>query len=236
MTVSVEHIYKKYKIGTRRGDRLRDYFFKQKSEEFWALNDISFKVEQGEKIGLIGKNGAGKSTLLKVLNGITTPTKGSIQVKGRLVSLIEVGSGFHPELSGRENIYLYGAILGMSRKEIRGKLDEMVAFSGVEEFLDLPVKRFSSGMYARLGFSIAIHANPEILVIDEVFSVGDLSFQQKCIERLQALGMNGVTLLFVGHHLEQLVSLCTRGLLLDRGSLLYDGPVKTCATLYKDLT
>lgn len=238
MTISVKKLSKKYQIGPKKADRLRDYFLYRKkgtsSTEFWALQEVSFEIKRGERVGIMGHNGAGKSTLLKVLNKITTPTRGSFSTEGRLVSLLEVGSGFHPELSGRENIFLYGSILGMSRKEMQKRFEEIVAFSGVEPFLDLPIKRFSSGMYARLGFSVAIHVEPDILIIDEVMSVGDMGFQEQCTVKLEEIRKKNVTLLFVGHNLSQLCSLCERGLILERGKLIYDGPVDTCAAIYQE--
>jgi lipopolysaccharide transport system ATP-binding protein len=236
MTIHVSHLSKKFRIDPRRSDKLRDYFLPRKAvgevREFWALQGIDFEVKRGERIGIIGRNGAGKSTLLKILNGITAPTTGSYAVRGRLVSLLEVGSGFHPELSGRENIFLYGSILGMSRREIGQIFESIVNFSEVGPFLDLPIKRYSSGMYARLGFAVAIHVKPEVLVIDEVFSVGDLSFQQKCLLKLQQMQSCGVTLLFVGHNLSHLLAVCERGLLLDKGKLLFDGDISSCVELY----
>ncbi len=185
--------------------------------EFWALRDVSFQVKRGEVLGIIGRNGAGKSTLLKVLSRITEPTSGRIGIKGRIASLLEVGTGFHPELTGRENIYLNGAILGMTRREIRRKFDEIVAFSEVEKFLDTPVKRYSSGMYVRLAFAVAAHLEPEILVVDEVLAVGDLEFQKKCLAKMQHVATGGRTVLFVSHNLSTVASLCTSAMHLHRG-------------------
>jgi lipopolysaccharide transport system ATP-binding protein len=194
-------------------------------EDFWALRDISFEVPRGQVLGLIGRNGAGKSTLLKLLSRITDPSTGRIGIRGRVASLLEVGTGFHPELTGRENIYLNGAILGMKRAEIRRKFDEIVAFSEVEKFLDTPVKRFSSGMYVRLAFAVAAHLEPEILVVDEVLAVGDLAFQKKCLGRMSEVAMEHRTVLFVSHNMHAVQHLCQRGILLHQGQVLDDGPV-----------
>jgi lipopolysaccharide transport system ATP-binding protein len=192
-------------------------------EEIWALRDVSFSVSQGEVVGIIGRNGAGKSTLLKILSRITRPTKGQVTLDGRLGSLLEVGTGFHPELTGRENIYLNGAILGMKRSEIDSKFDEIVDFSGVEKFLDTPVKRYSSGMVVRLAFSVAAHLEPEILVIDEVLSVGDAAFQKKSMGKMGDVAGSGRTVLFVSHNMAAIESLCTRGIVLDQGQAIFDG-------------
>lgn len=194
----------------RREDDLGD-------REFWALRDVDFQVEEGEAFGIVGANGAGKSTLLKLLTGIMEPTAGSISVLGRLSALIEVSAGFHPDLTGRENVFLNGAILGMSREEIRARFDQIVAFSGLEEFIDTPVKRYSSGMFARLGFSVAAHVDPEVLLVDEVLSVGDYLFQQKCVERMNAIIEQGTTVVFVSHNLRSVADLCSRSLLLEEG-------------------
>lgn len=196
----------------------------QNIEEFWALKDVSFEVNQGDAVGIIGRNGAGKSTLLKVLSRITEPTTGRITLNGRVASLLEVGTGFHPELSGRENIYLNGAILGMSRAEIKKKFDEIVDFSGVERFLDTPVKRYSSGMYVRLAFSVAAHLEPEILVVDEVLAVGDMEFQKKCLGKMEDVSKNqGRTVLFVSHQMGTISQLCNTSILLVNGSVVkYD--------------
>jgi lipopolysaccharide transport system ATP-binding protein len=189
-------------------------------EEFWALRDVSFDIKQGDVVGLIGRNGAGKSTLLKILTRITEPTTGRLEIDGRVASLLEVGTGFHPELTGRENIYLNGAILGMARAEIRKKFDEIVAFAEVEQFLDTPVKRYSSGMYVRLAFAVAAHLEPEILVVDEVLAVGDAQFQKKCLGKMQDVArQEGRTVLFVSHNMGAIRQLCKKGLLLDRGRL-----------------
>lgn len=196
---------------------------KIKPEEFWALKDISFDLEAGTKVGIIGRNGAGKSTLLKVLSRITYPTHGELIIKGRVSSLLEVGTGFHPELTGRENIYLNGAILGMTKKEIDGKFDEIVAFSELEKFLDSPVKHFSSGMTARLAFAVAAHLDPDVLIIDEVLSVGDVNFRDKCLNKMGQVSKEGRTVLFVSHNMNTVLSLCDRALYLEKGRLVsYD--------------
>jgi lipopolysaccharide transport system ATP-binding protein len=189
------------------------------NEYVWALQDINFSVKQGEVLGIIGRNGAGKSTLLKILSKVTSPTKGNIKVKGRIASLLEVGTGFHPELTGRENIFLNGAILGMTKTEIRSKFDEIVAFSGVEKYIDTPVKRYSSGMYVRLAFAVAAHLEPEILIVDEVLAVGDAEFQKKCLGKMKDVSGEGRTVLFVSHNMEAILSLTERTLLMERGKL-----------------
>ena len=186
-------------------------------EEFWALKDVSFEVKEGEVVGIIGGNGAGKSTLLKILSRITEPTEGRVRLRGRVSSLLEVGTGFHPELTGRENIFLNGAILGMSRRDIRRKFDEIVAFAEVEQFLDTPVKRYSSGMYVRLAFAVAAHLEPEILVVDEVLAVGDAAFQRKCLGKLQGIAKGGTTVLFVSHNMGAIGTLCQRTTYLENG-------------------
>jgi ABC-type polysaccharide/polyol phosphate transport system ATPase subunit len=206
--------------------QLNDRTQESDGDYVWALKDINFDVKQGEVLGIIGRNGAGKSTLLKILSKVTTPTTGQIKVKGRIASLLEVGTGFHPELTGRENIYLNGAILGMSRAEIRSKFDEMVAFAGVERYIDTPVKRYSSGMYVRLAFAVAAFLEPEILIVDEVLAVGDAEFQRKCIGKMKEVSESqGRTVLFVSHNLSQVQSLCTRGLLLQHGILGLQGDI-----------
>jgi len=202
-------------------------------EDFWALKDLNFEVKKGDRVGIIGKNGAGKSTLLKVLSRITEPTTGKVFIKGRVASLLEVGTGFHPELTGRENIFLNGAIMGMSRAEIKRKFDEIVDFSGVEKFLDTPVKRYSSGMYVRLAFSVAAHLEPEILVVDEVLAVGDAEFQKKCLGKMQAVSNDeGRTVLFVSHNLMALSSLCNKGIYLKQGQLQLQGNIEEVISMY----
>jgi lipopolysaccharide transport system ATP-binding protein len=202
-------------------------------EEFWALKDVSFDVKQGEVLGIIGRNGAGKSTLLRVLSRITEPTEGRVSLHGRVASLLEVGTGFHPELTGRENIFLNGAILGMTQREIRKKFDEIVAFADVERFLDTPVKHFSSGMYVRLAFAVAAHLEPEILIVDEVLAVGDIEFQRKCIGKMNEVSRTeGRTVLFVSHNMEAVMKLCTRGIFFEAGHVRMMGDAKTVAEAY----
>lgn len=194
-------------------------------EDFWALKDVSFEVKQGDRIGIIGRNGAGKSTLLKILSRITEPTTGSIRIKGRVASLLEVGTGFHPELTGRENIFLNGAILGMGRVEIKKKFDEIVEFAEIERFLDTPVKRYSSGMYVRLAFAVAAHLEPEILIVDEVLAVGDAQFQKKCLGKMEEVGREGRTVLFVSHNMGAVLHLCENALFLESGIISCSGSV-----------
>jgi lipopolysaccharide transport system ATP-binding protein len=210
----------------------------QKSvEDFWALKDVSFEVNQGDVLGIIGRNGAGKSTLLKVLSRITEPTEGLIKIKGRVASLLEVGTGFHPELTGRENIFLNGAILGMTKVEIRKKFDEIVEFSEIERFLDTPVKKYSSGMYVRLAFAVAAHLDPEILIVDEVLAVGDAEFQKKCLGKMQEVSTSlGRTVLFVSHNLSVVQKLCGRGIVLDNGRVQYNGKVADALVAYSNLS
>ncbi|MDD2921954.1 MAG: ABC transporter ATP-binding protein [Anaerolineales bacterium] len=204
------------------------------SKEIWALKDVNFKVEQGEVLGIIGRNGAGKSTLLKILSRVTAPTSGRIKVKGRIASLLEVGTGFHPDLTGRENTYLNGAILGMSRREIDRKFDEIVDFSGVEKFIDTPVKRYSSGMYVRLAFAVAAHLEPEILVVDEVLAVGDAEFQKKCLGKMGSVAKEGRTVLFVSHNITAINQLCRSALWINKGQIVALGETKTITTQYLD--
>jgi homopolymeric O-antigen transport system ATP-binding protein len=205
----------------------------EQQQELWALRDISFEVERGQIVGIIGRNGAGKSTLLKILSRITRPSTGRIEYQGRVSSLLEIGAGFHPDLTGRENIFLNGAILGMARQEILHKLDEMVAFAEVEAFLDTPIKHYSSGMYLRLAFAVAAHLEPDILVIDEVLAVGDAGFQRKCLTKMSAAAGSGRTVLFVSHHLPTVMSLCDRCLLLQEGRLVASGPTADVARVYQ---
>lgn len=206
----------------RRG--LRHRVPSARSEEiFWALRNVAFDVQEGDRLGIIGRNGAGKSTLLKLLSRITEPTEGRIEIHGSLSSLLEVGTGFHPELTGRENIFLNGAILGMTASNIRRRFDEIVAFAEIEKFLDTPVKRYSSGMYVRLAFGVAAYLEPEILIVDEVLAVGDVQFQRRCLGRMEQLSASGRTIIFVTHNMDALVSLCTRGIVLERGQVAYEG-------------
>ncbi|MEZ5039029.1 MAG: ABC transporter ATP-binding protein [Saprospiraceae bacterium] len=204
-----------------------------KIEEFWALKDLDFEIRQGDRVGIIGRNGAGKSTLLKVLSRITEPSTGRAEIHGRVASLLEVGTGFHPELTGRENTYLNGAILGMSRSEIKKKFDEIVEFAGVEKFLDTPVKRYSSGMYVRLAFAVAAHLEPEILVVDEVLAVGDAAFQKKCLGKMEDVSnKDGRTVIFVSHNMNAMSSLCNKGILLDHGEIKHKGSIQSTIVEY----
>ncbi len=203
-----------------------------KREEFWALKDVSFEVKQGEMLGIIGRNGAGKSTLLKVLSRITTPTEGEVEMFGRVGCLLEVGTGFHPELTGRENIFLNGSLLGMLNVEIKKRFDEIVDFSGISKFLDTPVKFYSSGMYTRLAFSVAAHLNPEILIVDEVLAVGDAEFQKKCLGKMNSIAQSGRTVIFVSHNMQAVKNLCQKGIWLDKGALASVGDMAEVANEY----
>jgi lipopolysaccharide transport system ATP-binding protein len=204
----------------------------KENSDFWALSELNFTIEEGDRLGIIGRNGAGKSTLLKILSRIILPTEGRIEVQGKVASLLEIGTGFHPELTGRENIFLNGAILGMSMADIRKRFDEIVAFSEIERFLDLPVKHFSTGMYTRLGFSVAAHLNPDILIVDEVLAVGDILFQEKCIKKLNELGKKGRTVLFVSHDMGSVLTLCNKGIYLEKGQIKRFGDVADCVSDY----
>src|SRR5438105_4776237 len=216
-----EFLMRKLKVSSRREQPKKD---SDRPRKFWALNDISFEVAQGDVIGILGRNGAGKSTLLKIISKVTDPTRGTVTLRGRLGSLLEVGTGFHLELTGRENVYLNGAILGMSKAEIDAYFDEIVSFSEIEKFLDLPVKRYSSGMYLRLAFSVAAHLNTEILLMDEVLAVGDLTFQRKCLGKMEEIGRSGRTVMFVSHNVHAVTGLCPRTILIKEGSIVADGP------------
>jgi lipopolysaccharide transport system ATP-binding protein len=248
--IIVEHLGKRYTIGHQRANRdglrhaiesairepltwLRSSRQKKLEQvDFWALKDVSFQIKQGEVVGIIGSNGAGKSTLLKILSRITVPSEGRIRIDGRIASLLEVGTGFHQELTGRENIFLNGAILGMTRAEIVRKFDEIVEFSGIEEFLDTPVKRYSSGMYVRLAFAVAAHLEPEILIVDEVLAVGDAAFQKKCIGKMGSFARSGRTILFVSHNMDAVRTLCQRAILFDSGKIRADGDVDSVVEDY----
>ena len=245
-SLRLNHVFKRFRRGEKH-DSLRDLIpslVKRAvrrdreralaAEEFWVLNDVSFELRKGETLGIIGHNGAGKSTMLKHLSGIMEPTRGSIEVNGRLSALIEVGAGFHPDLTGRENVFLNGVILGMSRAEIKRKFDEIVEFAGLEEFIDTPVKRYSSGMFARLGFSVAAHLEPDILIIDEVLSVGDFAFQRKGLEKMRAIATSGATVIFVSHNLQAVAEFCQRSILLERGRVVADGPTDEVVRRYLD--
>jgi lipopolysaccharide transport system ATP-binding protein len=254
IAIQVEQLSKKFYIGRREKyrtlrDTLADMFTAplrkagnllkghatgaaQLSEEIWALKDVSFNVRRGEVVGIIGRNGAGKSTILKILSRITEPTKGHAEIRGRIGSLLEVGTGFHQELTGRENIFLNGSILGMKRDEINKNFDEIVAFAEVEKFIDTPVKHYSSGMYLRLAFAVAAHLEPEILIVDEVLAVGDMRFQKKCIDKMKDVGQNGRTVLFVSHNMPAVTRLCERVILLDEGRMIEDGPAQRVVSDY----
>ena len=243
-TVQVEQLGKRYRIGHRRpmadglrhviGDALaRPFRGRMKTEALWALRDATFDVSEGEVLGVIGANGAGKTTLLRILSRITPPTEGQARLRGRVGSLLEVGTGFHPELTGRENIFVNGAILGMRRREIRRHFDEIVAFSELERFLDTPVKRYSAGMYVRLAFAIAAHLQPEILLVDEVLAVGDAGFRTKCLDKMGQVARGGRTVLFVSHNMAAVNSLCQRALLLDQGRIVERGPVADVTEAYQ---
>ena len=236
--IKVQNLGKKYTIGKPKDGSLRgslNNFFKtrrKKGEDFWALKDLNFEINKGDIVGVIGRNGAGKSTLLKVLSKITKPTEGRIEINGRVASLLEVGTGFHPELTGRENIYLNGTILGMTRKEVTNKFDEIVDFSGVRKFIDTPVKRYSSGQYVRLAFAVAAHLEPEILIIDEVLAVGDSEFQKKCLGKMQDVAGQGKTVIFVSHNMNAIGSLCTKAILLRDGTLNKKGSTQEIINHY----
>jgi len=249
--IRVEGLWKEYSIGgaRRSGQTLREALVEgfraplrgirraaDEETRFWALSDVSFDVQPGEVVGVIGRNGAGKSTLLKVLSRITAPTKGRVEIRGRIASLLEVGAGFHAELTGRENIRLNGAILGMSSGEVARKFDQIVAFSGVEKFIDTPVKRYSSGMYMRLAFAVAAHLEPEILVIDEVLAVGDAEFQRKCLGRIGEIAGNGRTVLFVSHNMSAIRALCPSAMLLESGAVKLKGASAEAIALYVSLS
>ena len=240
--LDIRNISKQYTIGTtkERYLSLRDVVAsywnnltsRKKATKIWALEDINLKVYPGETIGIIGRNGAGKSTFLKIISKITPPTKGIITARGRVASLLEVGTGFHPELTGRENIFLNGAILGLRRVEIKQKMEEIVDFSGVEQFIDTPLKHFSSGMQLRLAFAVAAHLEPEILLIDEVLAVGDVQFQKKCLGKMNEVSKSGRTILFVSHDMAAILNLCQRSILLDQGKIIADGPSETIVHHY----
>lgn len=238
IAIEVSHLSKCYQIGNKKGsirDTVRLWTStdnKKKTSDFWAINDLSFNVNKGDVLGVVGKNGAGKSTLLKLLSRITKPTSGRIEIHGRVSSLLEVGTGFHPELTGRENVFLNGTILGMKRAEIKSKFDEIVEFSGIEKFIDTPAKYYSSGMYVRLAFAVAAFLEPEILIIDEILAVGDAAFQQKCIGKIKDVAVGGRTVLFVSHDIDAVTSLCTKGMLIDKGSIVKQGDIHDVITTY----
>lgn len=246
VALRMEQIYKKFRKGevynslrdlvpAITGKMFRGELNASDKREFWALQDISFEVKRGESLGIIGHNGAGKSTALKILSRIMKPTKGKMIVNGRLSALIEVTAGFHPDLTGMENIFLHGTILGMSKREIQSKLDQIIAFSGIEEFINTPVKRYSSGMFARLGFAVAAHVDPEVLIVDEVLSVGDYVFQQRCLDKIREIIQNGTTVLFVSHNLKAVTEICERAMLLDHGKVIAIDKTDVVARKYLSL-
>jgi len=244
IAVRADHIYKRFRKGeiynslrdlipTLTGRLFRQQELSRRDDrDFWALQDLCFEVKRGEAFGLIGENGAGKSTALKILSRIMRPSKGEMVVNGRLSALIEVTAGFHPDLTGRENIFLHGAILGMGRREVQSKLEQIIDFSGIEEFIDTPVKRYSTGMFARLGFSVAAHVDPEVLIVDEVLSVGDYLFQAKCVERMKEVIRKGSTVLFVSHNLKNISEFCDRCLMLEKGRTVAMGPAQEVVSAY----
>ena len=258
VVLKIENVSKQYRLGLvgtgTLSDDLKRWFYKIRGKEdpflkvgdlndrgveggeyVNALSDINLEIKKGEVLGIIGKNGAGKSTLLKLLSEVTTPTMGSIKVKGRIAALLEVGTGFHPELTGRENIFLNGAILGMTKKEIASKIEEIIEFSGVLKYIDTPVKRYSSGMKVRLGFAVAAHLEPDILVVDEVLAVGDAEFQKKCIGKMQDVAGKGRTVLFVSHNMNSVARLCARGVVLDKGQVVFDGAIESAVEKYLNI-
>jgi lipopolysaccharide transport system ATP-binding protein len=240
IAIKIEGVGKSYTIGKQKDSSFRSALEEvlkpsiSKGEDFWALKDVSFEVMKGEAIGIIGKNGAGKSTLLKILSQITRPSEGRIEINGRVASLLEVGTGFHPELTGRENIFLNGTILGMTRKEVRAKFDEIVEFSGVQKFIDTPVKHYSSGMYVRLAFAVAAHLDPEILIIDEVLAVGDAEFQKKCLGKMKDATNTGRTVLFVSHNISAIQNFCDKCILLENGKVSSSGDLNVVVKNYLD--
>jgi lipopolysaccharide transport system ATP-binding protein len=236
--IVLEGVAKRYFLGARGGLRHlgRELLHRSSREELWALKDVSFELEAGRSLALVGPNGAGKSTLLKLISRVTKPTMGSVRVRGRLASLIEVGAGFHPELTGRENVFLNGAILGMSRREVARRLDDIVEFAELERFIDTPVKRYSSGMYARLGFSVAVHTDPEILLIDEVLAVGDARFRRRSYERVQQLTREHRTVVVVSHQMSMVRRICERGIMLEGGQVAFSGTAEETARYYESST
>jgi len=234
-----DHVGKRFKKGRKLllKEALLDIFKPAATEEFWALDDVSFEIKKGETMGIIGPNGSGKSTILKLIAGVMVPSRGSVEIAGKIAPLIELGAGFHPELTGRENIYLNGSILGLNRSEIDERFDDIVEFSDLSEFIDTPIKHYSSGMYMRLGFSIAIHIEPEILLIDEILAVGDIAFQQKCMEKMNEFKKNGVTIVFVSHSLEAIKNFCQKAIWLDKGKIKEEGePEKVIAAYQASLS
>lgn len=241
VAVDVNHVTMRYNISSQKVDNLKEYFIKfVKKEimynEFLALNDVNFQVNKGDRLGILGLNGAGKSTLLKVIAGVQKPSEGSVKVNGRIVPLLELGAGFDKEYTGAENIYLYGTVLGYSKEFIREKYDEIVEFSELGKFINVPVKNYSSGMKSRLGFAIATVVQPDVLILDEVLAVGDAKFRKKCEAKIQSMFDSGVTVLFVSHSLPQVKRICNKGIILDHGKLIAYGDIEDVATVYKEKT
>ncbi len=235
--IAFHHVSKQYKLRAH-GDAPKRWYRRlgaRRSGDMWALRNVNFEVKEGEAVGIVGHNGAGKTTILRILSGITAPTAGEITIRGKLVALVELGSGFHPELTGIENIYLHGAMLGMRRSDIRAKLDSIVDFSGVGQYINVPVKRYSSGMYVRLGFAIAAHLDPDILLLDEVLAVGDVAFQAKCLDRIAELRKDGRTIIFISHDLAAVQQLCNRALLLNHGCIIGDASPRQIVDQYQQL-
>lgn len=222
VAIKLDKVCKKFKKGHKLllKEAFLDIFRPQKQDDFWAVKDISFEIKKGESVGIIGVNGSGKSTILKLIAGVLVPTKGSVLVNGKISPLIELGAGFHPELTGRENVYLNGTILGLTKKEVDEKFNEIVEFSGIGDFIDTPVKHYSSGMYMRLGFAIAINVEPDILLIDEILAVGDAAFQKKCLEKMKEFHEKGITIIFISHSMDLVENFCERKILIDRGKII----------------
>ncbi|MFA5933075.1 MAG: ABC transporter ATP-binding protein [Microgenomates group bacterium] len=235
--IKLDNVSKKFKRGHRLllKEALLDLFRAPRQEDFWALKSVSFKIKKGESIGIIGSNGSGKSTILKLIAGVLTPTHGTIKVQGKIGPLIELGAGFHPELTGRENIYLNGTILGLSIKEIDAKFDEIVNFSELSDFIDTPVKHYSSGMYMRLGFAIAVHVEPDILLVDEILSVGDIGFQKKCLDKMKEFHKNGVTVIVISHSPDLIKSFCKKVFLINQGKIIGVGLTENIIKKYNKL-
>lgn len=237
IAIEFKEVSKKFRKGqkTLLKQALLDFFKPSKQEDFWAVKDLSFKIKKGESVGIIGVNGSGKSTILKLIAGVLYPTKGKVAVNGLIGPLIELGAGFHPELTGKENIYLNGTILGLSKKEIDEKLDEIINFAQLQEFIDTPVKHYSSGMYMRLGFSVAININPEILLVDEILAVGDLAFQKKCLDKMHEFHSKGVTTVFISHSMDTVSNLCDKVILLNKGKVVGVGSPGQIIQKYQNL-
>ncbi len=238
VVLKVDHVSMMFNLSAEKVDNIKEYFIKFikreiRFQEFWALNDVCIELKQGERLGILGFNGAGKSTLLKTIAGVLKPTKGSIMTKGKIVPLLELGAGFEPQYTGAENIYLYGAVLGYSKEFIKSKYDEIVEFSELGDFINVPIKNYSSGMKARLGFAIATIVEPEILILDEVLSVGDAKFKKKSEKKIMSMFDKGVTVLFVSHSLEQVKRLCDKAIILEKGKIIASGPVEEVAKIYE---